>query len=405
MKIILQINTVVNSGSTGRIAEQIGQLTIQNGWKSYIAYGRNKRPSKSNLIKIGSRLDIGLHVLQTRLFDSHGFSSNKVTRNFIKQIELIKPDIIHLHNLHGYYLNIEILFNYLSILNIPVIWTLHDCWPLTGHCTHFEFIGCYKWETECSNCPQKNEYPKSIFIDRSKKNYHLKKHYFTSVKNMTLIPVSKWLGNIVNKSFLSNYPSQIINNGIDTNIFAPNSSDKIRKKFKLHGKFIILGVNSNWSPRKGLSDFIALSKIIDSNSLIILVGLSSIQLKNLPPNIIGISRTENTLELAKFYSTADVFVNPTWEDNFPTTNLEAMACGTPVITYNTGGSIESVTKDTGMVVEQGNIQELNVTINKIITRGKSSYTQACVDRVKHFYNKDERFHDYISLYDKILSET
>lgn len=403
MKILFQINTVVNSTSPGRIAEEIGQLAIANGWESYIAYGRNDRPSQSRLIKIGNNTDIKLHGLQTRLFDRHGLGSKNATLKLIKQIKEIKPDIIHLHNLHGYYVNMEILFNYLATAIIPIVWTLHDCWPLTGHCSHFDFIGCDKWKTKCFNCPQKAEYPASYCFDRSENNYLLKKKLFTSVKNMNIVPVSQWLHNIVCQSYLNIYPIRVINNGIDINVFKPISKLNIQLQYKLEGKFIILGVTSTWSRRKGLSDFIDLSRIIDSNSIIILVGLSSQQINNLPTNIIGISRTENTQELAELYSYANVFLNPTWEDNFPTTNLESLACGTPVVTYKTGGSIESISPETGFIVEKGNIKGLLSVIKIVQENGKEQYSKLCRERATKLYDKNDRYQDYINLYNSILN--
>lgn len=195
---LLQINSIVNSGSTGRIAEEIGQTAIKAGWDSYIAYARKYGSSNSKLIKIGNNIDIKMHGLKTRMFDKHGLASKNATRNFITEIEKIKPDIIHLHNIHGYYINIEILFKYLKYSNIPIVWTLHDCWPITGHCTHFAFIGCEKWKSQCNNCPQKNSYPSSWLFDRSEKNFNLKKELFTSLPNLTLVPVSKWLAGIAN---------------------------------------------------------------------------------------------------------------------------------------------------------------------------------------------------------------
>ena len=403
MPTLLQINVVVNTGSTGRIAEELGQIAMANGWQSYIAYGRNERPSQSKLIKIGTDLDLKWHGLQTRLFDRHGLASYQATLKLIEKIKELNPDIIHLHNLHGYYLNIYVLYKYLSKTSIPIVWTLHDCWSFTGHCTYFDFIGCEKWKTECYNCPQKNEYPKSLFIDRSKKNFQLKKLLFNSVKRMTIIPVSQWLGNIVHQSFLKTYPIQVINNGIDTEIFKPTLDARIRKKYKLAGKFIILGVTSTWDNRKGLADFKELSKRIDSNSIIILVGLSLIQIKNLPTNMIGILRTENTQELAEFYSTANVFLNPTWEDNFPTTNLESLACGTPVVTYKTGGSIESISPETGFIVEKGDIEGLINVINTIRENGKEQYTQHCREHALKMYDKNDRYQDYLNLYNSILN--
>jgi putative colanic acid biosynthesis glycosyltransferase len=262
MKKLLQINSVINSGSTGRIAEEIGQLAMKNGWKSYIAHGRNNRPSQSETIKIGNDWDIKWHGLQTRLFDRHGLASMKATKKLVEKIKEVQPEIIHLHNLHGYYLNIEILFHYLATANIPIVWTLHDCWPMTGHCAYFSFIGCDKWKTQCEHCPQKKGYPASYLMDRSYQNYRLKKELFTSVRKMTLVPVSNWLATIIKDSFLKGYPIKTIYNGVDTTVFSPRESDEIREKNKIKDKFVLLGVANVWDQRKGLNDFIRLSRLI-----------------------------------------------------------------------------------------------------------------------------------------------
>jgi len=402
-KILLQINSVVNFGSTGRIAEELGQVAIADGWESYIAYGRNERLSKSKLIRIGTDWDIKSHVLQTRLFDRHGLGSLKATNKLIEQIKLIKPDIIHLNNLHGYYLNIKVLFKYLSVIEIPVLWTIYDCWPMTGHCAYFDLVDCDKWKTKCYSCPQLNKYPASFLLDRSKKNYVLKNELFNSVKNLTIISNSKWLGSIISQSYLRNYPVKIINSGINIDDFRPVQSNFVKDKYNLHEKFIILGVASEWDQRKGLEDFLELNKKLDSNYQIILVGLNKSQIKCLPQNIIGITKTESVQELATYYSNSDIFINPTWEDNFPTTNLEALACGTPVITYNTGGSPEAIDSDTGFVVEKGDIQGLINAINTIKEKGKSFYSTACRARAEQLYDKNDRYIDYIRLYKSLLA--
>jgi putative colanic acid biosynthesis glycosyltransferase len=401
---LFQINSVVNSGSTGRIAEEIGQLAIKNGWRSYIAYGRDDRPSESQLIKIGNDWGIKWHGLQTRLFDKHGLASKKATNELVEKINEIKPNIIHLHNLHGYYLNIEILFHYLASAGIPVVWTLHDCWTMTGHCAHFSFIGCEKWKTQCEHCPQKKGYPASYLMDRSFKNYQLKKDLFTSVPQMTLVPVSNWLANIIKDSFLKIYPIKIIYNGVDTKVFSPCSITEIRQKYKIpENTFIMLGVASVWSERKGLKDFIQLSESLKNNEMIVLVGLTNKQMKNLPSNILGISRTENVHQLAELYSLADVFVNPTWEDNFPTTNIEALGCGTPVITYRTGGSPEAITPETGFVVEQGDMIGIRNAIDIIKKRGKTFYSKACRNRAVNYFDKRDRYLEYFKVYENLLS--
>src|SRR5690554_1090286 len=380
MKILLQINSVVNSGSTGRIAEEIGQTAIAAGWESYIAYSRNERPSSSKLIRIGNDKNIKLHGLQTRLFDRHGLGSKDATTAFIRKVEDIKPDIVHLHNIHGYYINMEVLFLYLKKVNIPVIWTFHDCWPITGHCSHFTFVGCEKWKTQCYNCPQKTGYPASYLIDRSKKNFILKKELFNSLSNLTLVPVSQWLSGILKESFLQNYPIKVINNGVNTEVFRPSEVSDFRNKHGLIDKFVLIGVATSWGERKGLNDFIELSKLLDSDFQIVLVGLTKNQIDLLPDNILGIERTESVDALADIYATSDAFINPTYEDTFPTTNLESQACGTPVITYKTGGSPEAIDVSTGIVVEQGNIQDLVDAITLIKDNGKQYYSDACVNR-------------------------
>jgi glycosyltransferase involved in cell wall biosynthesis len=402
IKKILQVNSVINSGSTGRIAEEIGQTAMDSGWKSYIAYGRNERPSQSELIKIGNDWDISMHGFQTRLFDRHGLASISATKELIGKIKEISPDIIHLHNIHGYYLNIEILFYYLRSTNIPIVWTFHDCWPITGHCSYFTFVGCEKWKTQCVNCPQKKSYPASWLIDRSEKNYQLKKELFNSLPNLTLVPVSNWLSGILKESFLQDYPIKLIHNGINTDVFKPSISRAFRTKHGLGNKFLLLGVASAWSPRKGLKDFIELSKHLNSDYQIVLIGLTRKQIEKLPNNILGIERTESIEELAELYASSDVYVNPTYEDNFPTTNLESLACGTPVITYKTGGSPEAIDELTGIVVEQGNIVKLNDAINKVKDKGKQSYSEACENRARRFYKKEDRYQEYIELYDSLL---
>ncbi len=402
MPTLLQINSVVTYGSSGRVVEELGEAVIANAWKSYIAYGRYERASKSKLIKIGTDWDLILHGLQTRFFDRHGLASIRATKKMIGQIDRIKPEIIHLHTLHGYYINIDILFNYLAIKNIPVVWTFHDCWPMTGHCAFFDFIKCEKWETECYNCPQKKEYPASFGFDRSKKNYHLKKELFTSLKRLTIVPVSEWLGNIVKQSIFRKFPIQVINNGINTKVFKPIQNSLIRDKFNLKNKFIILGVANIWDSRKGFKGFIELGSKLNKNYQIILVGLNKLQIKTLPSSIIGISKTENTNELASFYSAADVLLNLSLEETFGLTTAESLSCGTPVIVYNATASPGLVTPETGIIIEKGSIYGLVNAIKQIQSNGKDFYSPACVKRARQFYNKDDRYKDYLNLYESIL---
>ena len=395
---LLQINITANSGSTGRIVEEIGRLAISVGWESYIAYGRAVGESGSKLFHIGNMWDERWHGVQTRLFDRHGLASKKATKGLIAEIDKIHPDIIQLHNIHGYYLNYPILFNYLAKSNIPVVWTLHDCWAFTGHCASFDGIGCVKWKTHCENCPQKRVYPSSFLIDNSKSNFTLKQHYFNMVRNMTIVVVSNWLNAIVEQSFLSKYPINVIFSGIDLNAFNNKGVHRVGSMTP-----IILGVASVWNDKKGLSDFVKLSEHEDIQ--IVLIGVSEEQKRALPYRIKAVCRTNNKKELANFYSSATVFVNPTYEDTFGLVNVEAMACGTPVVTYNTGGSPESLTKETGIVVPKGDVEGLYSAIKSIIGKSpveKEEQRRLCVERAKEFDAK-VRYQEYIHLYEKLLS--
>lgn len=399
---LLQINVTANWGSTGRIAEDIGLLTISQGWDSYIAYGRGIPASRSNLLRIGNDWDMRLHAVQSRLLDNHGLASKNVTRQFVKQVEEIKPDIIHLHNIHGYYLNYPILFDCLSCMEIPVVWTLHDCWFYTGHCAHYSAIKCYRWKSGCYDCPQRRSYPTSLLIERSAKNFQTKKVAFTSLKNLTLVPVSNWLAGDVRQSFLSDCRMVVIHNGIDVHIFTPRNIQK--SALKLENKFLIIGVASVWSTRKGLEDFMRLRKMLSDDFQIVLLGLTDKQIKALPRGIVGINRTNSVEELADYYSVADVFVNPTWEDNFPTTNIEALACGTPVITYRTGGSVEAVSQGTGMIVEQGDLEGLSNAVQYICKKGKEMFQNVCRERAVKYFNKNDRYREYLELYNQLLNK-
>jgi len=399
---ILQINTVYKSGSTGKITKDLNDLIIDDNNESFIAYGRNEHQD-SNCIKIGNKLDMNMHALGTRIFDKHGLYSKKATIDFIKELEKLNLDIIHLHNIHGYYMNYTILFEYLKKINKPVIWTLHDCWSFTGHCSYYEYNECDKWQNECSVCPQLRQYPASFIFDNSKNNFLLKKKLFTNLNNLTIVTPSDWLANEVKKSFLKSFDIKVIHNGINLDIFKPLTSN-FREKYKLENKFLILGVASVWEERKGFEYFIKLSKLLKNDEKIILVGLNDEQVKLLPSNIIGIKRTENQKELAQIYSGADVFVNPTLEDNFPTTNLESLACGTPIITFKSGGSPECINENTGIVIEKGNLNKLYEAIVTIKENTKEKYTLFCRNRAKKYFDKNDRFKEYLDLYKIQLKE-
>ena len=400
---VLQINTTVNSGSTGRIASEIGDLLIDLGHESIIAYGRKSCECSSLAIKIGTRKDFMFHVIHTRLFDRHGFSSRRVTEDVINSIKQINPDIIHLHNIHGYYLHIGILFGYLKKAGKPVVWTLHDCWPFTGHCSHFQYVNCNKWQTECHDCPNTNGYPKSWLVDNSRTNYRQKRELFQSLDRMVIVSPSEWLARILRSSFLSDYEIKIINNGVDLGKFRPLDNTVVANKYNLKRKYI-LGVASIWTERKGLGDFFMLRKILDPEIEIVLVGLSQSQARSMPIGVTGIARTENTDELAALYTGAEIFVNPTYVDNFPSVNIEDLACGTPVVAYNTGGTAETLDEKTGFVIEKGDINGLALAVNKILQTGKKEYSDECRLRAMKLYDKRERYAEYISIYQNIIAK-
>ncbi|MEG2993402.1 MAG: glycosyltransferase [Bacilli bacterium] len=397
--IILQINILCGAGSTGRIAENIGKLIEENGMKSYICYGFGKS-DVPNSIKIGNQFSYYLHNVLSKLFCSQGLFSKFATFLFIQKLKKIEPDIIHLHNIHGNYLNYPLLFKYINKRNIPVVWTLHDTWVFTGKCVHFDFVKCDKWEKRCCHCPILSDYPKSYYFDRTTSNFDKKKRIFSSAKNITLVSPSNWLEKLVKRSFLKNKKIVVIPNGIDINIF---------RKTKEHtmdaSNFIILGIANEWTQSKGLKDFVELSRRLDSCFKIVLIGVSKNQKNELKEErITFVNRSNNYDILVEWYNNADVLVNPTYEDNFPTVNLEAMACGTPVISYNTGGSPESINHETGIVVEKGNINELITVLEKMKNKELIFNGDSCIKNIKDNYISYNKFQEYINLYKKILSD-
>lgn len=406
---VLQINSVVNKGSTGRICEQIATTLLTNevGAECTIAYGRDSNRSSHHIIRIGDKCSVLHHVLETRLFDRHGLSSKRATMMFLNEIADQKYDLIHIHNIHGYYINYKLLFDFIKNRNIPVIWTLHDCWPFTGHCSHFDYADCEKWKSECNHCPQLRRYPKTWY-DRSKLNFQTKKSSFTGVNQMTLVPVSNWLSKFLQSSFLSEYPVRVVHNGIDLSSFlrSPNVVT-LKKKLGFEDEDnILLGVANIWEERKGLYYFEQLATRLPVSFKIVLIGLSKKQMRDLPPNIVGKQRTESVRELADYYSIADAFVNPTLEDNYPTTNMEAMACGTPVITFDTGGSPESIDKDTGIVVSRGDINKLSDACIYIVDAKKRGLysVEVCRNKAEREFDQNKKFIEYIKLYNDVLKK-
>jgi len=401
---VLQINATINSGSTGRIAEDIGKVLISNGFESYIAGARGNKFSSSNLIKIGGRIDLYFHGMISLFFDRHGFGSKRATSRLLKEIDRIKPDVLVLHNIHGYFINIELLFNYIFDSKIPVVWTLHDCWSFTGHCTFFDSVNCEKWKTQCMSCPKTKMYPKSLCLDNSFSNFNIKKRIFGQVENIQIITPSEWLKNLVELSFLK-HPVRCIHNGIDLNKFCPTKNiTQLKMKLGLTTEKVVLGVASIWDKRKGLEDFLELASLLNKEYKIVLVGLNNNQIKNLPFNVLGINRTENLNELACYYTMASVFVNPTYQDNFPTTNIEALACGTPVITYNTGGSPEAIDEETGVVVSRGDVIGIKSAVEQLVQKDSENMSRKCRHRAELFFDKEKRFLEYFEVIEKLRNK-
>lgn len=400
MKKLLQINCAANWGSTGKIAEQIGLCAQAHGWDSYIAYGRWDfvNPSKNNLIKIGSLLDPYIHYAENLFLDNEGLSSRRATKKFLKQVDEIKPDIVHLHNIHDHYLNYKLLFTYLAEKNIPVVWTQHDQWAIAGHCMHHP-LECERWKDVCHDCPMSKWYS----LDRSRRNHLLKKSLSAAIPSLTIVPVSNWIANNFKQSHLKNRPIEVIHNGIDVNTFSPQQFDVYEKYGIDKKKRIILGVATNWVKTKGLNDFYTLAERLpqDDYAIIIVGRLLEEPRKVNCCQMIFVDRTQNAQELAQLYSKAFAFVNLTYMDTFPTTNLESLACGTPVITYNTGGSPEAIDEKTGIVVEQGDIEGIAQAIYKLKDNPLSS--EDCRKRAEEHFDKNKCFEKCIDLYESILS--
>lgn len=394
---ILQINAYCGYGSTGRIVMDIvNSLTPEND--AYVMYGFFKSEYQ-NAIKIlpgYGWFTVKRKILMPRITGISGFSRYSATKKAMKLIDQCKPDVIHLHNIHGEYIHCGVLFNYLKKNNIPVVWTLHDCWAFTGRCSYFDYAKCEKWKKGCFSCKNRKVYPITYLFDFSRMLWKRKKTTFQGVNNLTIVTPSNWLASKVKESFLGKYPITVIHNGVDTNAFVKqNDISSILNKYHLNNKKILLGVASAWSQRKGLSFFIELSHKLPEEYRIVLIGLSEKQIADLPHSIIGIKRTDSIQELAQWYSAATAFINPTLEDNYPTTNVEAQACGTPVITFRTGGSPESI--QYGFITERKDSDSILDAINLL-----NSSESKTIDR--SVYSREHSALQYISLYTDIIQK-
>lgn len=377
-------------GSTGKIMFGIADIIEKNGGEtlcaSAITATNKKREPSHEYYKIGTYYSRKFSVLLSRITGRQNCYAKSATKKLLSQLDRFNPDILHLHNLHGDYVNLPLLFNYIKTNRIKVVWTLHDCWAFTGHCPHFTMIKCDKWKSGCYKCPQYNSYPKSLF-DNSKKMYSLKKRLFTGIENLTIVTPSEWLAGLVRQSFLKDYPVKVINNGINLTVFKPTESN-FREKYNIDDKFIVLGVAFGWGKRKGLDVFIDLSKRLDNEKYqIVLVGTDDTIDKQLPKNIISIHRTQNQTELAEIYTAADLFVNPTREEVLGMVNIEANACGTPVLTFRTGGSPECINEQSGSVVDCDDIAALESEVKRICEISPFN-KEDCIESAKGFDEKN-----------------
>lgn len=396
---LVQINSTCGSGSTGKICVAVSRLLTEKEIENYVLYtlGESKYPKG---VRYMSPVEIKFQALKSKVLGNYGFQSKAATGRMIAELNRIGPDIVHLHNLHSHNVHLGMLFSYLKEKNIKIFWTFHDCWAFTGYCPHYDMIGCGKWkEAGCEGCPQRSAY--SWFFDRSAGLFAKKKELFSGL-DLTIVTPSRWLADQVKQSFLKAYPVKVIHNGIDLNVFSPRDSD-FRKKYGLENKYILLGVAFGWGRRKGLDVFIRLAqRLAPERFRIVLVGTDEKVDKQLPENILSIHRTANQQELAEMYSAADVLVNPTREETFPTVNMEALACGTPVITFRTGGSPEILDEKTGIVVNRDDEEALYQAILEV--QAERSFSAAdCMARARQFSESD-KFIEYYNLYNKTETE-
>lgn len=393
---VVQINATCGVGSTGKIAVGISELLNEQNIENYILYS-----SRTNGYPLGIACSddryIRIQALKSRILGNYGFNSRRATKRMIAQLERIGPDVVHLHNIHGHDCDLELLFSYFRKKKTKLVWTFHDCWAFTAYCPHFTMMRCDKWKTQCSDCVQCRDF--SWLLDRSKELFEKKRSLFCGL-DLTIVTPSQWLADLVKESFLKDYPVKVIHNGIDLTVFKPSISN-FRGRYGLNGKKIILGVAFDWGARKGLDVFIELAKRLPEDYQIILVGTDAQVDRLLPENIISIHRTQNQQELAQIYSAADLFVNPTREEVLGMTNIEANACGTPVLTFQTGGCPECIDISSGIVVER---ESFNVMVDMIcyICETQPFPSDACRERAMRF-DKAERFNEYVRIYETVSS--
>lgn len=397
---IIQLNTFCGIKSTGRICTEIAKLVETDGGECLIGYGAGMVPREDErfALRIGNPLERKLYSATRKLLDCEGYGSHAGTHQLIQALKAFQPELIHLHNLHGCYLNLKILFDYLRESGLPVLWTLHDCWPFTGHCAYFDYVGCERWHTGCHDCPQLRSYPICYGLDGSKRNYAFKKALFTSLDNLHFVAPCNWMRKPLSRSFLAHYPVSTIYNGVDLEHFRPTQSD-LRQRYGLEDRRVVLAVASDWDERKGLRFLESAAQKLGEGYRFVVIGLSAAQINALPVGMLGIGQTADVGELAAWYTTADCFANASMEDNMPMVNLEALACGTPVAMFHTGGCPEAINDQCGLVVKQGDAEGLANAVH-ILCQSKAERRMACLERAAQFDSR-QTFKSYVELYKEL----
>lgn len=398
---VLMINIVCGSGSTGRIVADMWSLLKEQGHEAKITYGfgTGTRVAQEDMLRFNTKFGYYRHNIAAKLTDRTGLYSARQTKRLVEYIKRYDPDVIHLHNLHGYYINYKVLFDYLAQAGKPVVWTLHDCWAFTGHCAYFTAAGCEQWKTHCSDCASLGEYPVCYLKGDVYNNFETKKRAFTSVENMTIVTPSKWLGELVRESFLNKYPVEVIHNGIDLSVFRPKETD-FKQRHGIADKTMVLAVANVWEKRKGLDDVLKLAEMLGEDYQIVIVGLSEKQAAEMPENIIAIQRTSSVDELVEIYSAADVFVNPSYEETFSLVNIEALACGTPIVAYPTGIAVELDGKSGCNIVPVGDMEKL---YEVICTVDKPERAKVC--QLAQAFSAQEKYNEYIKLYEILTKKS
>ncbi len=394
------VNTVSGYGSTGRLIDQLSRM---DGIQGKIYYGRKKNLSDMDSYRMTDFFGNVNQALQTFLFDKHAFCNRKETERMIEDLKQFAPDLIHLHNLHGYYLDAEVLFEYLQSVDTPVIWTLHDCWSFTGHCSHYETIGCDQWKTLCHDCPQLDQYPITFNGKHVAENYERKKKLFTSLGDRLHIAVpSQWLADQVRESFLGNTDCTVVANGISLDTFQPRPSE-FKKKHHIENRFLVTACASIWTKKKGLDQLVELAKMMPERSVLCVIGVTKSQIRMFQKTAICIERTDNAMQLAEIYTASDVFVNPTLEETFSLVNVESQACGCPVITYRSGGSVEMITGKTGVIVNKNDLAGMRDTIERMASGELVFSAEDCIENASH-YALANMYDGYLKLYHRVLGD-